>query len=166
MPTFCQNCGSPLKENAKFCNNCGAKAATEEQAPAVQEPQLAQTEPELAEAQPAAQETVSAALPTDNADSQQTETPAAFAENAASTAAAVPQQNTEASMPLHNDQKPEKSGNKSLIIQIILIVLILGVIAVDVFVLFPDKLFGKDNSSASAGISTVTSIESSNIFNV
>lgn len=40
MPNFCKACDSPLKENAKFCNGCGAKAdhlppTVEAEAPAV-----------------------------------------------------------------------------------------------------------------------------------
>ena len=33
---FCENCGTQLKDTAKFCNNCGAGQQASQQAPAVE----------------------------------------------------------------------------------------------------------------------------------
>ncbi len=47
--------------------------------------------------------------------------------------------------PAQNPTKQGKGGG--VVLPIILIILILGVIAVDVFVLFPDRIFGSDDTS-------------------
>ena len=49
--------------------------------------------------------------------------------------------------PSKGNAQPGK--NSGVLIPIILIILIIAVIAVDIFVLFPDRIFGKDDSSAS-----------------
>lgn len=136
MPIFCRNCGNQLKDNAKFCTNCGAKAETE-QAPVIQNLRAEPIVPESAVPQQSEKVEVSETADIANAKNESVPT-------------------------IQENQQPQKSGNKSLIIQIILIILILAVIVVDIFLIFSNKLFGTDNNHISADIAAVVTVDNAN----
>lgn len=142
----CAVCGNVLKEGAKFCNVCGSPVAQASQPAEAAAPTMEEVAP------PVIDENTFAQQPAQAVENVQP-TPQPIPTAAATEPVRVQPQADQFTPYPDPAQNQVKSGEKggSLIVPIILIILILAVIAVDVFVLFPDRIFGSDKKDSDSG---------------
>lgn len=138
---FCPSCGKELSATAKFCNGCGTKLdQAEAPAPVVQE--VIPEQPVIENTAQQFRQPVYEQPPVQQYNPNPVPQQPQFNQNP------YPQQGIPTA---------EETKGGSPVAAIILIILILAVIAVDVFVLFPDKIFGKDKDDDDEDSSSKTS---------